>query len=263
LTLPYFAGRGETKPWEVQLGASGNILVCTVGKYAARGEVFYNGSWRPASVSTGWYYSVVSGNGSAVKLYWSNTPESAIKVAYIFLTAPKGPDRAYVVGLDGLPVPAQFLRLMAGPGVVVERDGVVSFFGTGYLTYGGRRIELKPNATVVVEGRRCLFVGQTSTGEPLDVEVLFNGKPVVSGRGQVEAFCIPGVTKARYTYRMQYPITNVTYTVETDGNYTLLTRRMWRSSSTVSRSSLVEGRWRLSVFPASPKPDTPTACSTP
>jgi len=42
----------------------------------------------------------------------------------------------------------------------------------------------------------------------------------------VEAFCIPGVTKARYTYRMQYPITNVTYTVETDGNYTLLTTRM-------------------------------------
>ena len=226
LTLPYFAGRRETKPWEVQLGASGNLLVCTVGKYAARGEVFYNGSWRPASVSTGWYRSVVSGSGSAVKLYWSNTPESAIKVAYIILTAPEGPDRAYVVGLDGLPVPAQFLRLMAGPGVVVEKDGVVAFAGTGYLTYGGRRIELKPNATVVMEGRRCLFVGQTSTGEPLDVEVLFNGKPVVSGRGQVEAFCIPGVTKARYTYRMQYPITNVTYTVETDGNYTLLTTRM-------------------------------------
>ncbi len=221
LTLPYFAGRGETKPWEVQLGASGNILVCTVGKYAARGEVFYNGSWRPASVSTGWYRSVVSGNGSAVKLYWSNTPESAIKVAYVVLTAPKGPDRAFVVGTDGLPVPAQFLSLMAGPGVVVEKDGVVAFAGTGYLTYGGRRIELKPNATVVVEGRRCLFVGQTSTGQPLDVEVLFNGKPVVSGRGQVEAFCIPGATKARYTYHMQYPITNVTYTVETDGNYTL------------------------------------------
>jgi hypothetical protein len=221
LTLPYFAGRRETKPWEVQLGASGNLLVCTVGKYAARGEVFYNGSWRPASVSTGWYYSVVSGNGSAVKLYWSDKSESAIKVAYVVLTAPKGPDRAFVVGRDGLPVPAQFLSLMAGPGVVVEKDGVVAFAGTGYLTYGGRRIELKPNATVVVEGRRCLFVGQTSTGEPLDVEVLFNGKPVVSGRGQVEAFCIPGVTKARYTYRMQYPITNVTYTVETDGNYTL------------------------------------------
>jgi hypothetical protein len=168
----------------------------------------------------------VSGNGSAVKLYWSNTPESAIKVAYVVLTAPKGPDRAFIVGTDGLPVPAQFLRLMAGPGVVVEKDGVVAFAGTGYLTYGGRRIELKPNATVVMEGRRCLFVGQTSTGEPLDVEVLFNGKPVVSGRGQVEAFCIPGVTKARYTYRMQYPITNVTYTVETDGNYTLLTTRM-------------------------------------
>ena len=221
LTLPYFAGRGETKPWEVRLGASGNILVCTVGKYAARGEVFYNGSWRPASVSTGWYRSVVSGNGSAVKLYWSDTPQSAIKVAYVVLTAPKGPDRALVVGTDGLPVPAQFLRLMAGPGVVVEKDGVVAFAGTGYLTYGGRRIELKPNATVVVEGKRCLFVGQTSTGQPLDVEVLFNGKPVVSGRGQVEAFCIPGATKARYTYRMQYPITNVTYTVEADGNYTL------------------------------------------
>jgi hypothetical protein len=221
LTLPYFAGRGETKPWEVHLGASGNILVCTVGKYAARGEVFYNGSWRPASVSTGWYRSVVSGNGSAVKLYWSNTPESAIKVAYIFLTAPKGPDRAYVVGLDGLPVPAQFLRLMAGPGVVVERDGVVSFFGTGYLTYGGRQIELRPNATVVVEGRRCLYVGQTSTGKPLDVEVFLDGKLAVFGRGQVEAFCIPGATKARYTYRVQYPITNVTYTVETSGNYTL------------------------------------------
>jgi|GEM_PF-3415196 len=221
LTLPYFAGRGETKPWEVQLGASGNILVCTVGKYAARGEVFYNGSWRPASVSTGWYRSVVSGNGSAVKLYWSNTPESAIKVAYIFLTAPKGPDRAYVVGLDGLPVPAQFLRLMAGPGVVVERDGVVSFFGTGYLTYGGRRTEIRPNATVVVEGRRCLYVGQTSTGKPLDVEVFLDGKLAVFGRGQVEAFCIPGATKARYTYRAQYPITNVTYTVETDGNHTL------------------------------------------
>jgi len=221
LTLPYFAGRGETKPWEVRLGASGNILVCTVGKYAARGEVFYNGSWRPASVSTGWYRSVVSGNGSAVKLYWSDTPQSAIKVAYVVLTAPKGPDRAFVVGTDGLPVPAQFLSLMAGPGVVVEKDGVVAFAGTGYLTYGGRRIELKPNATVVVEGKRCLFVGQTSTGQPLDVEVLFNGKPVVSGRGQVEAFCIPGATKARYTYRMQYPITNVTYTVEADGNYTL------------------------------------------
>ena len=221
LTLPYFAGRGETKPWEVRLGASGNILVCTVGKYAARGEVFYNGSWRPASVSTGWYRSVVSGNGSAVKLYWSDTPQSAIKVAYVVLTAPKGPDRALVVGTDGLPVPAQFLSLMAGPGVVVEKDGVVAFAGTGYLTYGGRRIELKPNATVVVEGKRCLFVGQTSTGQPLDVEVLFNGKPVVSGRGQVEAFCIPGATKARYTYRMQYPITNVTYTVEADGNYTL------------------------------------------
>jgi len=225
LTLPYFAGRGETKPWEVQLGASGNILVCTVGKYAARGEVFYNGSWRSAAVSTGWYRSLVSGNGSAVKLYWSDTPQSAIKVAYVVLTAPKGPDRAFVVGTDGLPVPAQFLSLMAGTGVVVERDGVVAFAGTGYLTYGGRRIELKPNATVVVEGRRCLFVGQTSTGQPLDVEVLFNGKPVVSGRGQVEAFCIPGATKARYTYRMQYPITNVTYTVEADGNYTLLTRR--------------------------------------
>jgi hypothetical protein len=221
LTLPYFAGRGETKPWEVQLGASGNILVCTVGKYAARGEVFYNGSWRPASVSTGWYRSVVSGNGSAVKLYWSNTPESAIKVAYIFLTAPKGPDRAYVVGLDGLPVPAQFLRLKAGPGVVVERDGVVSFFGTGYLTYGGRRIELRPNTTVVVEGRRCLYVGQTSTGKPLDVEVFLDGKLAVFGRGQAEAFCIPSATKARYTYRVQYPITNVTYTVEADGNYTL------------------------------------------
>jgi hypothetical protein len=221
LTLPYFAGRGETKPWEVQLGASGNILVCTVGKYAARGEVFYNGSWRPASVSTGWYRSVVSGSGSAVKLYWSNTPESAIKVAYIFLTAPKGPDKAYVVGLDGLPVPAQFLRLMAGPGVVVERDGVVSFFGTGYLTYGGRRIELRPNATVVVEGRRCLYVGQTSTGKPLDVEVFLDGKLAVFGRGQVEAFCIPGATKARYTYRVQYPITYVIYTVETSGNYTL------------------------------------------
>jgi hypothetical protein len=221
LTLPYFAGRGETKPWEVRLGASGNILVCTVGKYAARGEVFYNGSWRPASVSTGWYRSVVSGNGSAVKLYWSDTPQSAIKVAYVVLTAPKGPDRAFVVGTDGLPVPAQFLSLTAGPGVVVEKDGVVAFAGTGYLTYGGRRIELKPNATVVVEGKRCLFVGQTSTGQPLDVEVLFNGKPVVSGRGQVEAFCIPGATKARYTYRMQYPITNVTYTVEADGNYTL------------------------------------------
>jgi len=221
LTLPYFAGRGETKPWEVQLGASGDILVCTVGKYAARGEVFYNGSWRSASVSTGWYSSVVSGRGSGVRLYWSNTPESAIKVAYIFLTAPKGPDRAYVVGLDGLPVPAQFLHLMAGPGVVVERDGVVSFFGTGYLTYGGRRIELRPNATVVVEGRRCLYVGQTSTGKPLDVEVFLDGKLAVFGRGQVEAFCIPGATKARYTYRVQYPITNVTYTVETDGNYTL------------------------------------------
>jgi hypothetical protein len=221
LTLPYFAGRGETKPWEVHLGASGNILVCTVGKYAARGEVFYNGSWRPASVSTGRYRSVVSGNGSAVKLYWSDTPQSAIKVAYVVLTAPKGPDRAFVVGTDGLPVPAQFLSLMAGPGVVVEKDGVVAFAGAGYLTYGGRRIELKPNATVVVEGKRCLFVGQTSTGQPLDVEVLFNGKPVVSGRGQVEAFCIPGATKARYTYRMQYPITNVTYTVEADGNYTL------------------------------------------
>jgi hypothetical protein len=221
LTLPYFAGRRETKPWEVQLGASGNLLVCTVGKYAARGEVFYNGSWRPASVSTGWYRSVVSGNGSAVKLYWSDTPESAIKVAYVVLTAPKGPDRAFVVGTDGLPVPALFLSLMVGPGVVVEKDGVVAFAGTGYLTYGGRRIELKPNATVVVEGKRCLFVGQTSTGQPLDVEVLFNGKPVVSGRGQVEAFCIPGATKARYTYRMQYPITNVTYTVEADGNYTL------------------------------------------
>ncbi len=221
LTLPYFAGRGETKPWEVQLGASGNLVVCTVGKYAARGEVFYNGSWRPASVSTGWYRSVVSGSGSAVKLYWSNTPESAIKVAYIFLTAPKGPDRAYVVGLDGLPVPAQFLRLMAGPGVVVERDGVVSFFGTGYLTYGGRRIELRPNATVVVEGRRCLYVGQTSTGKPLDVEVFLDGKLAVFGRGQVEAFCIPGAAKARYTYRVQHPITNVTYIVETSGNYTL------------------------------------------
>ena len=221
LTLPYFAGRGETKPWEVRLGASGNILVCTVGKYAARGEVFYSGSWRPASVSTGWYRSVVSGNGSAVKLYWSNTPESAIKVAYIFLTAPKGPDRAYVVGLDGLPVPAQFLRLMAGPGVVVERDGVVTFAGKGYLTYGGRRIELRPDATVVVEGRRCLYVGQTSTGKPLDVEVFLNGKLAVFGRGQVEAFCIPGATKARYTYRVQHPITNVIYTVETSGNYTL------------------------------------------
>jgi len=221
LTLPYFAGRGETKPWEVQLGASGNLLVCTVGKYAASGEVFYNGSWRPASVSTGWYHSVVSGSGSAVKLYWSNTPESAIKVAYVVLTTPKGPDRAFVVGIDGLPVPAQFLRLMAGPGVVVEKDGVVSFFGTGYLTYGGRQIELRPNATVVVEGRRCLYVGRTSTGEPLDVEVLLDGKPVVSGRGQVEAFCIPGATQARYTYRMQYPITNVVYTVETNGNYTL------------------------------------------
>jgi len=221
LTLPYFAGRGETKPWEVHLGASGDILVCTVGKYAARGEVFYNGSWRPASVSTGWYSSVVSGHGSGVRLYWSNTPESAIKVAYIILTAPEGPDRAYVVGLDGLPVPAEFLHLMAGPGVVVERDGVVSFADTGYLTYGGRRIELRPNATVVVEGRRCLYVGQTSTGKPLDVEVFLNGKLAVFGRGQVEAFCIPGATKARYTYRVQYPIANVIYTVETSGNYTL------------------------------------------
>jgi len=221
LTLPYFAGRGETRPWEIRLGSEGDIVVCTVGKYAAKGEVFYNGSWRPASVSTGWYRSVVSGRGSGVRLYWSNTPESAIKVAYIFLTAPKGPDKAYVVGLDGLPVPAQFLRLMAGPGVVVERDGVVSFFGTGYLTYGGRRTEIRPNATVVVEGRRCLYVGQTSTGKPLDVEVFLDGKLTVFGRGQVEAFCIPGATKARYTYRVQYPITNVTYTVETDGNHTL------------------------------------------
>jgi hypothetical protein len=221
LALPYFAGRRETKPWEVQLGASGNLLVCTVGKYAARGEVFYNGSWRPASVSTGWYRSVVSGNGSAVKLYWSDTPESAIKVAYVVLTAPKGPDRAFVVGTDGLPVPARFLSLMAGPGVVVEKDGVVAFAGTGYLTYGGGRIELRPDATVVVEGRRCLYVGQTSTGKPLDVEVFLDGKLAVFGRGQVEAFCIPGATKARYTYRVQYPITNVTYTVEADGNYTL------------------------------------------
>jgi hypothetical protein len=226
LALPYFAGRRETKPWEVQLGASGNLLVCTVGKYAARGEVFYNGSWRPASVSTGWYRSVVSGNGSAVKLYWSNTPESAIKVAYVVLTAPKGPDRAFVVGTDGLPVPARFLSLMAGPGVVVEKDGVVAFVGTGYLTYGGGRIELRPDATVVVEGRRCLYVGQTSTGKPLDVEVFLDGKLAVFGRGQVEAFCIPGATKARYTYRVQYPITNVTYTVEADGNYTLLLVKM-------------------------------------
>jgi len=221
LTLPYFAGRGETKPWEVHLGASGNLVVCTVGKHAATGEVFNNGSWRPAAVSTGWYSSVVSGSGSAVKLYWSNTPESAIKVAYIFLTASEGPYRAYVVGLDGLPVPAQFLRLMAGPGVVVERDGVVAFADTGYLTYGGRRIELKPNATVVVEGMQCLYVGQTSSGKPLDVEVFFDGKLALFGRGQVETFCIPGATKARYTYRVQYPITNVTYTVENDGNYTL------------------------------------------
>jgi hypothetical protein len=69
ITLPYFAGRGETRPWEIGLGSEGDIVVCTVGKYAARGEVFYNGSWRPASVSTGWYSSVVSGRGSGVRLY--------------------------------------------------------------------------------------------------------------------------------------------------------------------------------------------------
>jgi hypothetical protein len=65
-----------------------------VGKYAGRGEVLQQDIWRPASVSTGRYSSVVSGRGSGVRLYWSNRPESAIKVAYIFLTAPKGPDRA-------------------------------------------------------------------------------------------------------------------------------------------------------------------------
>lgn len=221
LTLPYFAGRGETRPWELQLGAEGEMVVCTVGKYAARGEVYSGGVWRPASVSTGWYHAVVRGEGSAVRLYWSNTPESAIKVAYVIFTKPRGPDRAFVVGQDGSPVPAQFLRLMAGPGVVVEGDGVVSFFGSGYLRYGGRQVELRPNSTAVVEGRRCLYVGQTTTGEPLEVAVLLDGKPAASGRGQAEAFCIPGATKARYTYQRQYPIANITHTIEADTNYTL------------------------------------------
>jgi len=142
-------------------------------------------------------------------------------VAYIFLTAPKGPDRAYVVGLDGLPVPAEYLRVMAGPGVVVDKDGVVFFFGSGYLKYGNKTVELRPNATVVVEGRCCRFVGQTSGGEPLKVSVLFGEREVTTGVGRVDAFCIPGVTRARYVYVKRYPITTVSYTAEADGNYTM------------------------------------------
>jgi len=221
ITLPYFAGRRETTPWEIKLGSEGDIVVCTVGKYAGRGEILQQDIWRPASVSTGWYSSVVSGRGSGVRLYWSNTPESAIKVAYIFLMAPKGPDKAYVVGLDGLLVPAEYLRVMAGPGVVVDKDGLVSFFGNGYLKYGNKTVELRPNATVVVEGRHCRFVGQTSGGEPLKVSVLFGEREVTTGAGRVDAFCIPGVTRARYVYVKQYPITTVSYTAEADGNYTL------------------------------------------
>jgi hypothetical protein len=82
-------------------------------------------------------------------------------------------------------------------------------------------VELRPNATVVVEGRRCRFVGQTSGGEPLKVSVLFGEREVTTGAGRVDAFCIPGVTRARYVYVKQYPITTVSYTAETDGNYTL------------------------------------------
>jgi len=138
----------------------------------------------------------VSGRGSALRLFWSGITTSAIKVAYVLLTAPVGPNKTRVVGLDGLPVPASFLRLMAGPGVVVEGDGVVSYFGSGYLTYGDKRVDLKPNATVVIEGRRCVYSGRATNGEPLDITVYFDGRPVVLGRGEVSAFCIPNLTRA-------------------------------------------------------------------
>ena len=46
-----------------------------------------------------------------------------------------------MVRLDGLPVPAEYLRIMAGPGVVVDKDGVVSFFASGYLKYGNKTVE--------------------------------------------------------------------------------------------------------------------------
>ena len=221
LLLPYWAGRDESRPWVVDLGVEGEVVACTVGKYASRAAVLAGGEWKPASVETGWYRSLVKGVGSALRLEWSSVSTSAIKVAYVVVAAPRGPDRAFVVGLDGLPVPAQFLSLTAGPGVVVEGDGVVSFRGVGYLQYGGRRVELRPNATAVVEGRRCVYVGRTSGGEPLDVTVLFDGRPAASGVGRAEAFCIPGVTKARYRYFKQFPVANVSHVAEAEGNYTL------------------------------------------
>ena len=73
----------------------------------------------------------------------------------------------------------------------------------------------------MVEGRRCRFVGQTSGGEPLKVSVLFGEREVTTGAGRVDAFCIPGVTRARYVYVKQYPITTVSYSAEADGSYTL------------------------------------------
>ena len=67
ITLPYFAGRGETRPWEIRLGSEGDIVVCTVGKYAGGGRFCnktYGGQSRsPPAGTARWCLAAVAALG--------------------------------------------------------------------------------------------------------------------------------------------------------------------------------------------------------
>ncbi|ACB40089.1 hypothetical protein [Pyrobaculum neutrophilum] len=219
---PFIAGRGYTREVVLNFTRPGRFWVCTVGKYAGEAYALANGTWVRASVERGYYKGFVQGLGEAVRLLWAYVPESAVKVAYVYVYTPPPPvppKRTYFVGLDGAPVPAWVLsRLVVGADKV--GDGYVEFYRSAYLNQSGAPVPLEANKTYVVNGRHCRLVARTDRGDALPMEVYLGGERVASGVGEVRTYCLPE-TRVRYSYVRRTNATYVAYSGVSQGNVTL------------------------------------------
>jgi len=217
--VPFTAGRNYTAPFQLRLGLTGEFWACTTGKYASKVET----DGRISDFKTGYYMSFASGYGSLLTFHWASVPESAVKLLYAFVRAPVV-YRAYVVGLDGRPVPAQYLAYIVKRGNVAG-DGVVVFEDFGVVSVGGADVVLRPNETYTVPGRPCTVTGYTSLGSPLEIELVYGGQVAARGSGSVRGYCIEGSYRVRYRFSksgaVRYQLEG-----ETPGNVTVETARV-------------------------------------
>ncbi|AET32456.1 hypothetical protein P186_1019 [Pyrobaculum ferrireducens] len=219
--LPYVANRTAAGNYTFKLDYPGEVVACTMGKRAREAEVLQRDRWVKAEVKTGWYSGLVRGDGSAIRFHWDKSiTESAVKLYYIFATARVPPNKSYVVGLDGRPVPSWVLNLIVSDAAGLE-DGVVYHYGEARLRTPRGEVALRPGQRYVVEGRHCVVTGYATNGAPLDLEIYYGNYKAAAGRGSVATYCLEGAYRVRYRYYNATAVAKVDYSGEASGNVTL------------------------------------------